>query len=107
MPRVSNNESVGTIVMTVLHSGSNNKYSANWTKAFKRGKSAMPAKPSATKAKKSAKKKVVRLVRLPTGRASLLLSRGPRTARQEPRPPDFSLWFGGRDMKLHVRYCSA
>jgi hypothetical protein len=43
--------------MTVLHSGSNNRYSANWTKAFERGKAAARAKTPAAKGKKKASKK--------------------------------------------------
>jgi hypothetical protein len=52
------NESGGVSVMTILHSGSNNKYSSNWMKAFQRGKAAASAKPAAMKrTKKSSKKK--------------------------------------------------
>jgi hypothetical protein len=43
--------------MTVLHSGSNNKYSSNWSKAFQGGKSASRAKSSAAKPPKKPSKK--------------------------------------------------
>jgi len=43
--------------MTVLHSGTTQKYSANWDQAFKKGKAAAGPKPANKAAKKASKSK--------------------------------------------------